>query len=331
VWLTRGRVIKDRYPDAATRRRIYRTSLSPRSALRLVARADAIRAALVAGANYATLSVDDRLAFIAGVLTLILQVPSFHLNEGIGSGRNRRDWQIVLRWWLAKASLARQPATKDITKWYEFAAGNFIHRSVWGLGSILGLMLDLVGDDGPIRALEIDDWPRSGLPWIAFWLKELLLWGTLEPVAAFLLARGDAIDRPSAEDAARAYYEQLPDDTVANEVLDPRRIREWMTQRAGGGAQPAGSPATLTVDATLAREAAVFVSPRLNVIKFEADGTLHWIDPAGYVVVRSPRPREWPAVLDSYDFHLDVAAAVVRGEGWIRTPTIWLSPAPQAG
>src|SRR6266566_7727529 len=31
---------------------------------------------------------------------------------------------------------------------------------------------------------------RSGQ--IAFWLKELFTWGTLEPVAAFLLARGDA-------------------------------------------------------------------------------------------------------------------------------------------
>lgn len=77
-------------------------------------------------------------------------------------------------------------------------------QSVWGLGSVLGLMLDLVGDEGPTRALEIDDWPRSGMPWTAFWLKELLLWGTLEPMAAFLLARGDAIDRPSAEEAARA-------------------------------------------------------------------------------------------------------------------------------
>src|SRR6185295_8515426 len=96
----------------------------------------------------------------------------------------------------------------------------------------------LTQGDNPVRALEMDDWPRSGLPWIAFWLKELLLWGTLEPVAAFLLARGDAIDRPSAEEAARAYYEQLPDDTIANEALDPRRIREWMTQQAGGGAQP---------------------------------------------------------------------------------------------
>ena len=68
---------------------------------------------------------------------------------------------------------------------------------------MLALLLDLGADEQPIRALEIDDWPRSGLPWIAFWLKELITWGTLDPVAAVLLARGDAIDRPQAElDAA---------------------------------------------------------------------------------------------------------------------------------
>jgi hypothetical protein len=49
IWLTRGRVIKEQYPDAATRRRIYKTSLAPRSALRLVARAGAIRTSLLAG------------------------------------------------------------------------------------------------------------------------------------------------------------------------------------------------------------------------------------------------------------------------------------------
>ena len=65
-----------------------------------------------------------------------------------------------------------------------------------GLGSIIGLLLDAGEGEQPIRALEIGDWPRSGLPWIAFWIKELITWGTLEPVAAFLLARETrSIDR----------------------------------------------------------------------------------------------------------------------------------------
>src|SRR5699024_7549839 len=59
IWLTRGRVIKQRYPDAAVRRQIYRTSLSPRSALQLVDGIDAIRRRLIDGANYAGLTADE--------------------------------------------------------------------------------------------------------------------------------------------------------------------------------------------------------------------------------------------------------------------------------
>ena len=55
--------------------------------------------------------------------------------------------------------------------------------------------MESLEDQGPIRPLELDDWPRSGLPWIAFWIKEIITWGTLDPVAAYLLARGDAVDR----------------------------------------------------------------------------------------------------------------------------------------
>jgi len=57
--------------------------------------------------------------------------------------------------------------------------------------------------EGPIRAVDMDDWPRSALPWIAFWLKELITWGTLDPVVAFLLARGNAANRSGAALAAR--------------------------------------------------------------------------------------------------------------------------------
>ena len=133
---------------------------------------------------------------------------------------------MLLRWWLAKATLPIQPELNKITIWFDFVAKNFIYRGAWGLGSVIGLLMDGAEGEEPIRALEIDDWPRTGLPWIAFWMKELITWGTLDPVAAFLLARGDAIDRPLAEADARAYYQEVQENMQGNDVLDPRRIRE---------------------------------------------------------------------------------------------------------
>ena len=258
-WIGRGRAIKAQYPDRAVRRQIYRTSLAPRSALTLVAAADAIRARMAEGANYAALNTDERLTFVGDILELLSQIPTFHVDPGLGTGRNFREWRDMLRWWLAKDTLARQPGPKRVTDWYQFAAQNFIYRGAWGLGSILSLLLDNAEDGQPIAALEIDDWPRSGLPWSAFWLKELLVWGTLEPVAAYLLARGDALDRSQAQREATDYYDQLPGDIDDNEKLNPRRVRDWLNAR-DAGAQTPRRAAQLSFDVTLARDANAYLS-----------------------------------------------------------------------
>ena len=134
IWLTRGRAIKQQYPDAAVRRQIYRTSLSPRSAVQLVAGIDAIRRRLIEGANYAALTTDARLAYIGDVLELMSQVASFRISRELGRRRNFDDWRQVLGWWLAKNTWCAQPDPAQITAWYEFASHNFIYRGAWGSG-----------------------------------------------------------------------------------------------------------------------------------------------------------------------------------------------------
>jgi hypothetical protein len=317
IWLARGRAIKTQYPDAAHRRRMYRTSLSPRSATSLLDFAEAVRTKLREGADYARWPVDDRFTFVHDVLALLSQVPSFRIATTLGRRKKFQNWPMLLRWWLAKRTLQTQPAPNEITDWYEFVAQNFIYRGAWGLGSIIGLLLDTVEADQPVRALEIDDWPRSGLPWIAFWLKELITWGTLDPVSAFLLARGDAIDRPQAEADARAYYEGLPHGTDANDVLDPRQIRRWVDlQRA----RPAEAVAVrkFTIDIVLARRPADYRRQRLTVTPLDSDGALIWIDPAGYTVARSEKPIHWPDQPASFEFEMVVADAAIEGRAYLR-------------
>jgi len=204
-----------------------------------------------------------------------------------------------------------------ITSWYEFVSNNFVYRGAWGLGSVIGLLLEDADGSQPVRALEIDDWPRSGLPWIAFWIKELLTWGTLDPVAAFLLARNDAIDRPQAEGDARAYYEAFQDRDDANDMLDPRRIRDWAHARRPRLEEPVAAR-EFRIQAVLVRPANDYLQPRLTVLPLDVDDRLIWIDPAGYTVARSERPRDWLDQPWSYDFELVVADAVVVGEAYLR-------------
>lgn len=318
IWLGRGRAIKTRYPDPTARRQIYRTSLAPRSALTLIARVDGIRDRMVAGANYAALGAEGRLAFVGDVLERVSEVPSFRISTKLGRRRREfREWRQVLRWWLAKDTLEGQPKPAEVADWYNFAAQNFIYRGAWGLGSVLSLLLDVAEDGQPIAAIEIDDWPQSGLPWIAFWLKELLIWGTLEPVAAFVLARGNAVDRPGAQREAAAYYEQLPGELDDNERLNPRRIRDWLNLR-GGGVQMPRRPTGLVLDVTLSRDAAAYVKRRLHVMHLEAGGRLSWIDAAGYLVATSEKPGEWPNAPERYLFQLDVERSRISGAPYLQ-------------
>ncbi len=315
MWLTRGAVIKQRYPDPSTRRQIYKSSLGPRSATSLLERVDEIRAALVAGSDYAVWSVDEKLKFIGDVLGLLSTIPSFQLSNRLGR-RRAFDWRDVLRWWLAKNTLDEQPDPARVTEWYDYVAQNFIYRGAWGLGSVIGLLLDTDDNGLPIAALDIDQWPRSGLPWIAFWLKELVTWGTSDPVAAFLLARGDAMDRSRAEADAAAYYEQLPDDIDPNQRLDPNRIRDWLNARQGVAQRPREA-AAVDIDVTLARPADAFLDRRLPVMHFTSGSGLTWIDPAGYVVARSQRPADWPELNDRHSFVLNVDSSRVEGEVYL--------------
>lgn len=304
IWLSRGRVIKEQYPNPLSRRRIYKTSLSPRSALVLLDQAETMRVKLLEGASYGHMTVEGRFAFLRDVLDLLSSVPSFHLDQEIGSGANRQDWTTLLRWWVAKDTLRRQPPPAQITKWYHFVSTNFIYKGTWAIGSILGVLLELGEGDEPVRALQIDDWPRSGLPWVAFWLKELLTWGTLDPVAAFLLARGNRVDRPQAQSEAADYYAGHAE-LDANDLLDPRRIRDWMELRTSQEAR-VSAPRRFTIDARLDRDATSYIMEHLVVSPIEEGDDLRWIEPAGYTVARSQRPQEWPTVLSNYDFDLDV-------------------------
>lgn len=316
IWLTRGCAIKTQYPDAAQRRSIYKTSLSPRSATILLEFSEALRDKLKDGESYALWESDAKFEFVRDVLSLLSHVPSFKISSTLGRKKNFQDWPKLLRWWLAKTSLTAQPEPKDVANWYSFVAQNFIYRGAWGIGSAIGLFLDNMGGSRPIRALEIGDWPLSGLPWIAFWLKELISWGTLDPVAAFLLARGNAIDRPQAETRARAYYVELDSDLDANDALDPRRIRDWVLANATHREVPT-SDRDFEINAELTRAAQDYLRGSLHVAPLENEDVLTWIDPAGYPVALSGKPAEWPDRPASFDFELDVASATITGRTYL--------------
>lgn len=317
TWLGRGRAIASLYPDPNRRRQLYKTSLPPRSGTILLDRVDEIRTTLQAGSDYADRTPEQQFQFVRSVIALLGEVPAFRISTKLGRMRKPfADWEKLLRWWLFKISLKKQPKPKELGPWFAFVADNFIYRGNWGLGSLVGVLMDQGDAAGPVDALTMDDWPRSGLPWIGFWLKELVNWGTLDPVAAFLLARGNARDRAQAEADAEDYYAQLGDETDANDKLDPRRIRDWVEARRAS-APPRPTSRDITLDIRLERPARDYLVRRLSVLPLVSGDALRWIDPAGYAVASCDRPADWDDQPTRYRFELSVNRRQVTGEAYL--------------
>ena len=316
AWLIRGVAINQLYPNPVQRRKIYRTSLSPRSATVLMDIAEQIREILLTGHDYAQRSREEQLGFITKVLESLSEVPAFTIKPAL---KKNVSWKLVLRWWLAAGTLQykQMPRPDDCTKWFKFANDNFIYRGNWGLGGLVSLLMDDVDGGGPVHALEIDDWSRSGLPWITFWLKELVNWGTLDPVAAFLLARGNAVDRRQAEADAKLYYEERLAVTDANDLLDPREIRDWVHSRCYVS-ETASARTAIVLPVKLVRPASTFIMENVSVSPLSSVDGLMWLDPAGHVVAKSLRPDEWVDDPAYYNFDLQVKTATVFGSAYLQ-------------
>jgi DEAD/DEAH box helicase len=318
IFLQRGQAVPALYPDRDERRRLYKTSLPPMSARELLGRLPAIRAHLETGADYAARGSEDRYRFIEAAVELIATVPRFAPAQKVGKAKV--DWRSVLRWWLDPSGASKAPNPSQIGLWHEYAANNFAYKTNWALGSVTSLALDAVQEGASPIALSIGEWAKSGLPWIVFWLKELLTWGTLDPVVAFLLARGRAITRMEAGDLARDYYESQAAEPVSNATLDPRRIREWME-----GARPTRSDdrrptrVTSVIPVRLAAAGPAFRYQSLRVLPRKRDaGDIAWMDIAGYHVATSPdltfQPEWSPEITD---FILDASDSTVTASDYL--------------
>jgi hypothetical protein len=190
-----------------------------------VIRYPAIKQQLQTGAPYASWSNSERLAYITASVGQVRSIPKFRLSDTCGSGANAPSWQEVLAWWLARKDAPKRPAPKQISDWHDFITQSFYYRFNWGLGSVIALAMD-EAFDGKLLEPSLESWPSTDLPWIVFWLKDLMVWGTLDPVAAYLLARGSATTRDEAESAARAYYASLSSETNPDEQLNAAKIRD---------------------------------------------------------------------------------------------------------
>ncbi len=317
IFVTRGTALsKTVYPDQARRRQLYKTSLPPRSGSRLMSLYSRAREQLQTGDTFAHWNKNDQFRFVRSLVELVRSHPSFSSSETMGTRRNAPRWDQILEWWTHPSGCQRSPEPTAVSDWYNFVYQNFDYRFNWGLSSILSLALDEVTGDS-LHPLTLEEWPETGLPWIAFWVKELIVWGTLDPVVAFLLSKRIAWTRGQAEDFAKEYYSSNQSDDPSD-FLDPSSIQKWTTvnfptTRVRNHRE---SPAIYEVE--LLRNFSDISQSEWRVIPIELGQRLIWMDPAGYPLARSAMPPNWSLDNpDIYDFWLLNEEKIVRASSFV--------------
>ncbi|URN93104.1 MAG: DEAD/DEAH box helicase [Candidatus Pristimantibacillus lignocellulolyticus] len=314
VFLKRGLSIQSNiYPNFVDRRKIYRTSLSPRFANELISLMPTIKMHLSNGVNYHGWDTDKRLGFILESASILFSLKKFHVKESVGSGKDPATMEEVLRWWLIPDQTVSKPKSTQLSQWVKYINSSFTYQFNWGIGTVISLILDEL-HDGRIIPTRLEDWTDSGLPWIIFWFKEMITWGTLDPVVAYLLARGVCDTRKDALELATQYYVFASELDV--DVYNAVVIRDWVILQNIKSSKENiilmdDIPVHLIRDFTNQSTVEWLVYPIFREDK------LIWIDPAGYELAYSFLPTNALLEISKIDYILNYKEKIVRVKKYI--------------
>lgn len=312
VFTTRGKAIQERiYPKREIRRRLYRTSVAPRFGKRILAGYTVVREHLRTGTQYMEWSVEERLRFIAETVQHISNLGKFKIPDTFGRGKSLATWAQILNWWLNPEGAAKTPSNNQISDWVKFVKVNLEYKFNWGLATVIALILDDL-NDGNLQETSIENWPETGLPWVVFWLKELITWGTLDPVAAMLLTHGVEFTRANAETRATDYY-KTTSGLDADEALSANRIKEWVDCISSDNSSLPIQTVQQPIKVSLNRDFSKAQIYEWRVVPIMKEGSIIWIDPAGYELATSEIPTWWRDSIDAtHDFVLSTKSKKVK-------------------
>lgn len=304
------------YSDPKQRRALYLSSLPPKSGASLLNLLEEIREIMITGEEYLLWDRSKKFEYIQKLVEQISKVPKFELKGKAGGGKNPPEWYEVLRWWLDKDVVSREPTIPQFSSWHDYISKNFIYRFNWGLGSVISLSINNTEEDS-FSFPDLDVWHLTGLPWIVYWVKELITWGTLDPIAAFLLSQRLAYTRSEAMSLSQNYYTSVELDDV--DILDPRNVRKWIEENFLESASSTQSPPK-SINASRLRDFSSSISEKQlwRVIPVIRDNQIVWFDLAGFALASSIKPHNWlDRFRTEFDFHLDISESIVSSKRYL--------------
>lgn len=312
IFVRRGRALPQIYNDRKVRRQLYRTGLPPRAGSALIDIVQELATHFQTGENYAEQDSSERLEFIRMTIEQLSRCEPFAMPE-LTEGKRKppfRQWDEVLAWWMQELDPTKAPKPEKLDDWHKYVRTNFINRVNWGVGAVIALFADeTLGErDQP---LDIGEWKKLGLPWVVFWFKELMTWGTSDPMVAYLLSKNLATTRNEAKELAAEYYAEM----AGAELLDPGVIAEWAETLRDPIQIDSAAPADITV--ILERDFSEYEGKPIRVIPVQREGAIEWIDAAGYLLAKSSTLKWKRAYVDRFDFRLIPAKRLINAKPFI--------------
>ncbi|MFS0519110.1 hypothetical protein ACEYW6_31050 [Nostoc sp. UIC 10607] len=317
LFIRRGTVLKTEiYKDLSQRRRLYRTSLPPRDGNQLLTLYPKFKKQLAVGGDYAIWTVEERFNYIQNIVSNLSHLSKFRLSDS----STNFSWNEILHWWLDPIKAIKKPKPTQISKWHSYISQNFGYRFNWGLGSVIALALD-EAFGGELVESSLENWSQTGLPWIVFWMKELIVWGTLDPVAAYLLAKvEDVTTRKQAEELAQSYYHYISRrESEPNEYLNAVNIKNWVEQSFSSVERHLLTPKPANqINVNLLKDFSKAPSKNWRVVPVEIGDDIQWFDLAGFPLAICQKPEKWQSdFLNTYDFILDAENRFVSSKIYV--------------
>jgi len=279
--LVRGRALHEEvYKDSALRRRLYMIGLPPHAGSKFEATAEKIHVHLQTGEGYGEWPTDQRKVWVQKAVDIIRQDAAF----GFKSPQKdvQKNWKNVLSWWLGLGGDA--PTASKFGNWMQFVQEQFEFRSGTAISSVLANIWDREGKglSNPSPSIWKE---KTGLPWAAYWIQNILRWGILDPLGIDMLSSGHIIPRKELPEHHEKYRDWLRDLGLKNidDLINPELISAWKETidfKVVSTSLPTESPVTgLKLDSKFEG-----LADKLMVWPCAGSDSTFWFEPAGYLV-----------------------------------------------
>jgi len=150
------------------------------------------------------------------------------------------------------------------------------------------------------------------------WYKDMVSWGTLDPIASYALMRKKAFTRPAASGIAARYREAVKE--VSDAALHPERVARWMRGReqARPAVEEERSLPHSKIAVELTEDFSKHTGTQFRVLPAVSGQRIDWYDPAGFLLARSDVTDEWQGLgITETDFILDPSSKTVTWRHYV--------------